>query len=409
MKKRAPGWFLKKQFVFLSIFSIIIFLSIPCIAGEGESESKPDRLVTMIPEYSGIEVEAGESISMDLIINNRGKEDETLNLWISQIPQGWKAKIKTYRYTVTGISVPAEKDKALTFEAEPDKTVKPGKYRFLIEAQTIDGRFSLSKPVTVVVKEKEKKEEKKTVGIDLTTSYPVLKGPAKGKFEFSLDIESKLDKDALFEFSAKAPEGWLVNFKPAYETKYISSLLLKSNQRKTVTVEVSPLSSAEAGEYPIDIMVDAEGAHGEAHLTVNITGTYELKVGTATGLLSLDARPGKPANVSLYVKNTGTAENTDITFISIKPENWEVEFKPESIDTLKPGDLKQVEVIITPYREALVGDYSVDIRANGRESSDSAEFRVTVKASAMWGWIGIIIIAAVIGGLTVLFRFLGRR
>jgi uncharacterized membrane protein len=128
-----------------------------------------------------------------------------------------------------------------------------------------------------------------------------------------------------------------------------------------------------------------------------------------SGLLSLETKQGKKANVSVYVKNTGTAEQTEVDFMSFKPENWEVEFNPEMIERIPPGELKQVEVTITPYEDALVGDYSVELRANGTEAEDSAEFRVTVKSSSAWGWIGIGIIIVVIGGLIVLFRLFGRR
>jgi hypothetical protein len=69
--------------------------------------------------------------------------------------------------------------------------------------------------------------------------------------------------------------------------------------------------------------------------SVVITGSYALEVGTLTGLLSLDAKQGSPANVSIYVKNTGTAANHDVKFLSFKPENWKVEFKPEKIDVIE--------------------------------------------------------------------------
>jgi uncharacterized membrane protein len=57
----------------------------------------------------------------------------------------------------------------------------------------------------------------------------------------------------------------------------------------------------------------------------------------------------------------------------------------------------------------LVGDYSVNVKVDGEKDSKNMEFRVTVKASAAWGWIGIGIIVLVIGGLIGLFRSLGRR
>jgi uncharacterized membrane protein len=166
---------------------------------------------------------------------------------------------------------------------------------------------------------------------------------------------------------------------------------------------------AQAGEFPINVRVSSGAANAEAKLMVVLTGTYGLEVGTPSGLLSLDARQGRPANMSFYVRNTGSAKNSDIKFMTFKPENWKVEFKPEKIDAIESGDLKQVEVIITPYEDALVGDYSVAVNVEGEKASKNIEFRTTVKASAVWGWIGIGIIVVVIGGLFGLFRWLGRR
>ena len=143
-----------------------------------------------------------------------------------------------------------------------------------------------------------------------------------------------------------------------------------------------------AGEYPIGIRVSSADAKGEAQLVVILTGTYGLEVGTASGLLSLNAARGKPANLSFYVKNSGSAANHDIKFMSFKPENWNVTFNPEQIDLIDPGDLKQIEMTITPYDDALVGDYSISVNIEGEKASKMIEFRTTVKASAAWGWIG---------------------
>ncbi len=286
--------------------------------------------------------------------------------------------------------------------------MKPGEYAFRVEAQTPDGQFKMAQTIMAKVREKEK-ETKESKGVKLTTSYPVLRGPSDAKFEFSVEVDSKLDEDAVFDLFAQGPQGWDLNFKPAYESKYISSLRLKANQSQTVAVEVKPSLLAEAGEYPINIRVSSGDAKAAAELQVILTGTYGLEVGTPTGLLSLDGRQGKPANMSVYVKNTGSATNHDIKFMTFKPENWKVEFKPEKIAAIEPGDLKQVEVSITPYEDALVGDYSVAVDVQGEKASKNIEFRVTVKASTAWGWIGIGIIVVVVGGLTGLFRWLGRR
>jgi uncharacterized membrane protein len=371
-------------------------------------EEKPDRLIEMAAQFPGVVISPEDDVNMDLIFYNKGKSDETVNVSLVSVPKGWEARVKTFRFTVTGVHVPSGDDKTLTFEAEPEEDLKPGKYEFRIRAQTPDGKFKMAQTVVVTVKEKEegKKESK---GVKLTTSYPVLRGPSDAKFEFSVEVDSKLDEDAVFDLFAQGPDGWDVNFKPAFESKYISSVRLKANQTQSVAVEVKPSLLAQAGEYPVNIRVSSGDAKAEAKLVVALTGTYNLEAGTPTGLLSLDARQGKTANMSFYVKNTGSAPNNDIKFMSFKPENWNIEFNPEKIPTLEPGDLKQVELTITPYEEALVGDYSVAVDIQGEKASKGLEFRVSVRASSAWGWIGIGIIVVVIAGLTGLFRWLGRR
>jgi uncharacterized membrane protein len=402
--------FSKWRKTLLSILSILIFIcgASPASGAEGKTgEQKPERLITMGVEYSGIVVPKGEEVSMDLILHNKGRTDETVAVKIADKPKGWKARVKTYRFLVTGVHVPADDKKTLTFEAVPDKGIGPGEYRFKVEAKTHDSQFQMNQEILISVKDDEKEKEER--GVKLTTSYPVIRGPSDAKFEFSLEVDSKLDKEAVFDLLAQGPGGWDVNFKPAYESKYISSLRIKGNQSQTIAVEVKPALNSPAGEYPLLIRVSSGDAKGDAKLMVILTGTYALEVGTVNGLLSLEARQGKPANVSFYIKNTGSAANNAIKFMSFKPENWKIEFKPERIESIEPGGLKQVEMIVTPYEEALVGDYSVTVNVEGERANKSIEFRTTVKASSTWGWIGISIIVAVIGGLFGLFRSMGRR
>jgi uncharacterized membrane protein len=399
---------LGKLFLIISLAMVTLMMISASSFAQTEKEKLPARAISMAAEYPGVEIAKDEDVSIDIIFHNKGRKHEDIEVWISEKPKGWKARIKTYRYTVTGVHVPSNEDKSLTFEADPEEGIKPGDYQFRINARTSDGKFRMSQAVTVKVSADEGKS-KEPKGVKLTTSYPVIRGPSDAAFEFSLEVDSKLDEDAVFDLLAQGPQGWDINFKPAYETKYISSLRIKSKQSTSVAVEVKPAMGAAAGEYPINVRVSSSDANAEANLTVILTGTYGLEVGTTSGLLSLEARGGRPANMSFYVKNTGSATNHDIKFMTFKPENWKVEFKPEKIDAIEAGDLKQVELIITPYEDALVGDYSVGVNVEGEKAAKTIEFRTTVKASAAWGWIGIGIIVVVIGGLFGLFRWLGRR
>jgi uncharacterized membrane protein len=385
-----------------------VLLSSPVVWGtEKEKKDLPQRQISVAPEYTSITVPEGEEVSIDLTVANQGRQDEVIDLSLTQIPKGWKARIKTYSFDVSGLFVPSDKSKSLTLKAEAEEGTGPGKYVFGIKGQTQDGKLVSASHVTVTVREKDK--EKKSKGVNLTTSYPVLQGPTDAKFEFSMEVENKTDKDGTFNLSAQGPTNWDINFKPSYEEKLISSLVLKAGARQSVAVAVKPYLLAEAGKYPIQVKVSAPEGTAEAELTVILTGTHKIEVGTASGLLSLTAQTGKPANMSFYVKNTGSASQNNVKLLSFKPENWKVEFKPEKLDKLAPNELKQIEMVVTPSDQALVGDYSVAVGVEAEKASKNLEFRVTVKASTAWGWVGIAIIVLVVLGLVILFVRVGRR
>ncbi len=378
--------------------------------GETQKKDLPPRAISISPEYTGVVVPEGDDVSIDLGVSNKGRNDENLDLRLTSVPDGWKAWIKTYDFGVTGVHVKSDTHKNLTLRAQPGKGVAPGNYTFVIQGQTEDRQLTSTGRVVITVE--EKKEEKRPEGVRIVTSYPVLTGPTDSKFEFSVEVENKSDKEGIFNLAAQAPKNWNVNFKPAYEDKFISSLRLKAGQSQTMAVELTPNPWAKPGEYTVAVKISSPEAEGQVALTVILTGTFKLDAGTANGLLSLPAVRGEASLVSFYVKNTGSAPLNNVRFISFQPENWKVAFAPESIDTLAPQELKQVEVSITPAGQALVGDYSVGLRVESGsppKADKTIEMRVSVTASAAWGWIGIGLIVFVMAGLVFLFTRLGRR
>jgi len=392
-------------FVFLVVLISCLILPSLLLAQGEKKDLRPERGIAVFPEFSGVIVPRGETVRMELILEDKGRTDEIIDVKVSTIPKGWKATLKGGSYVVSGLYVPGGKTKNLALTLEPDKTVGPGDYVFQFDAQTADGKFTFSNKLNVTVQERTAGLE----DIQITTSYPVLRGQTDAKFEFSLDIMNKSEVDRTFNLAAVGPEKWEINFKPSYEAKQISSLRIKGGMSQSVAVEVTPAKEASPEEYPVLVRVSSGEKRAEVKLKVALTGIYKLDAGTPSGILSLEAVAGKTANFSFFVKNTGSAVNRNVTFSSFKPENWEVTFKPEKIDALETGALKQVEVTVKPAAQALVGDYSVGVMINGEKSDKTIEMRVTVKASTAWGWIGIGIIIFVIAGLSALFIYLGRR
>jgi uncharacterized membrane protein len=389
----------------ISLVVLLFLFSSFTLAQEEKKDLRPERGIAIYPEYSAVTIPKGESVKMDLTLENKGRKDETIDVNISTIPKGWKATLKGGSYLVSGMFVSNGKSRNLALNLEPDKTVAAGTYDFQFDAKTDDGKFSSTHKLAVTVQERTPGLE----DIQITTSYPVLRGQTDARFEFSIEVMNKIEVDRTFNLAAIAPEKWEINFKPSYEQKQISSFRIRGGQSQTVAVEVSPPREARSGEYPILVRVSSGDKKAEVRLTVALTGIYKIDAGTPTGILSLEAVAGKAANFSLFVKNTGSAVNRNITFSSFKPENWEVKFNPEKIDALDPNALKQVEVTVKPAAQALVGDYSLGCLVNGEKSDKTVEIRVTVRASTAWGWIGIGIIIFVIAGLSALFIWLGRR
>jgi uncharacterized membrane protein len=362
--------------------------------------------VTLAFEYPGVEVFVGETITVGLVLQNKGPEDQSVNVQVAERPSGWNTAIKSSGLTVTGVFLPAGQSKTLSFEAAPPLQLRTGRYQFRVEAQA--GELSLGETFTATVRDR-REQARGTAGIGLSTAYPILRGSSDVWYEFSLELENKLEEDTVFDLSARGPEGWEVNFKPAYEQRYISSFQLRAKRSGKLTVEVKPPAGARPGEFPVNVRISSGAAFAETTLAVVLTGTYDLAVESVSGVLSLSAQQGKPARLGISIKNLGTAPQNHIGLFSFQPENWVVDFIPDAVDGLAPGETRQVEVIVTPHEKALVGDYSLELKANGEKVSKPIEFRITVKASSIFGWIGIALIVLVIGALALLFRWLGRR
>jgi len=389
----------------VAAFLFFMLIGAPSLFGQVDLS---DRDISVAFEYPGVEMSSWAPIAVDLILRNKGVNDEILLFSIVDQPGGWSASIKSSELTVTGIFLAAGDTKRLSFEAVPPEKRAAGQYEFRVHAQTKDGRWASDQNLQISVRARTS-STRGAEEMGLTTAYPVLRGPAEVSYEFTLELDNKRDEDTVFDLFARGPESWEVNFKPVYEPRYISSFQIKARQAKKLVVEVKPPRDAPAGEYPVFIRVSSEIAAAELSLTIIITGTYEISVSTASGSLSIGAIRGKPATINLFVKNVGTALQSHIGLFSYNPENWDATFEPERIDGLQPGQTQEIKLTIVPYERALVGDYSVEIRANGDKVSEPLEFRVTVNASAAVGWIGIAIIILVIGGLAILFRWLGRR
>ncbi|MGH8875091.1 MAG: NEW3 domain-containing protein, partial [Acidimicrobiia bacterium] len=144
-------------------------------------------------------------------------------------------------------------------------------------------------------------------------------------------------------------------------------------------------------------------------LLVELTGTFDIILQTQDQRLNAEVTAGAPSELALLVGNPGTAPLTAVSLDATAPSGWEVTFAPESIDAIPPGETAQVTAAITPSPEAVAGDYRITFRSSVDQATDTIEIRATVSPSALWGLVGVGVIALTLAGLAMVFRRFGRR
>jgi uncharacterized membrane protein len=123
----------------------------------------------------------------------------------------------------------------------------------------------------------------------------------------------------------------------------------------------------------------------------------------------VQAEAGTGTPIDLVVTNDGTAPIEDVDLSASPPSDWKAEFQPKKLAALDAGASAPVQVLLTPSSKAVAGDYMANIRASAKGDSSSADFRVTVTTSTLWGVVGIGIIAiALLIVVGAVARF-GRR
>jgi uncharacterized membrane protein len=204
---------------------------------EPRAKDRPERAISLYTDYSRVTIPHGEPLRLDLTVENKGRRDEDVALTLTAVPRGWKAQIKGGSFAVRGVPVASEKSRTLTFTAEPEKGLRPGTYTFEIEGRSADGALRVTQTIHVTTEERSG-----AVGgeLQVTTSYPVLRGPSDSSFEFSLEVNNKSDADRVVTVGAEAPKGWDVTIKPGFETKQITSLRVRAGSSERVALEVKP-------------------------------------------------------------------------------------------------------------------------------------------------------------------------
>jgi len=407
---------ISKAYLFWLLLATLMAASPPLVSAHDSSEGTtarpevPDEQkepFELIMAYTNITVGPGQDFEMDAEIVNPRKAAVRVALNTTSLPEGWTAAFHSRypSFPVGGIMVQGGKSTTLELKVKLPDRVEPGDYEVSVTAT--DSKGEKTENTKVAFRVSAKKVD--TGGLKMESQYPVLSGNTSQTFKFSIDLKNETDNPVTTALAAQAPPGWVIKIKPQFEETQISSIALKKDSSETLSVEIQPPLLGDPGDYPIVVKARSGGLSTQADLKISLSGTQKLNMGTATGRLNASATAGEQAQVDFLVANAGTAPLTNLAFISSKPDQWEVNFRPDKIDSLNPGEVREVKMEITAPDRAVAGDYMLNVTTNSPDVSKSIDFRVTVSTPTIWGWIGAFIVALVVLGLAAVFIRLGRR
>jgi uncharacterized membrane protein len=376
-------------------------------AEKKEAADSKDSFNLILP-FQDLTVGQGQEVTMDAEVVNRTKNPVQVGLSVESVPKGWEVGFSSRypSYPVRSVMVQGEKSTTLEFKAKVPDNTKAGDYELKVSAKDDAGKTSQSE----LLKFRVTTKKVETGGLKLSSQYPVLSTPTGQTLKFTVDLKNETNKPLTASLAAQAPNEWNVRFKPQFGDTLISSIALKENATETLSVEIDSPLRAEAGEFPITVRARSGAYEASTSLKVTLKGTYDLKIGTASGTLNTAITAGKKATVDFLIGNAGSAPIRNLSFVTKKPnEKWTSEFKPDKLDALNPGEVREVKMELLAPERTIAGDYLMTLSTNSPDSTKSVEFRVTVSTPTLWGWLGAGIVTAVVLGLGIVFVRLGRR
>ena len=383
----------------VSALMMVASVSLAAVSASFAKDPSPDAIkgLYLTTDFPAVQIRAGEETTLPLTIYNYGLPPQRTAVTIADKPADWKADVEGSGKPVSAAFVDYDGRASLNLKLNIPATAKAGDYKITIQADGDDAKSSL--PISI------KLTEPLAAKLTATPKFPVLRGSPKSSFDFNVAVKNESGADMTVNLRVDAPGGFTTTFKEGYSTQEITSLSIKANESKDITVAVKPAPRAPAGETPILLAIAGDKASVQAKLALDISGQPAITVTGQDERLSGEATAGQERSIPLIIRNTGSAPARGVAVSATPPSGWKISFDPKEIPEIAAGEELKVSALVTPSAKAIAGDYMVSVRASGEGVSESANYRVTVTTSTLWGVTGI---AVIIAALLVLVGAVGR-
>ena len=389
-------------------------------AGAAAANAQGQDLVLEVPIQS-IEVrtpdEAQQGTTLDVVVANVG--DELIEADVSvEGPDGWQASLfhKFKLVSVSSLSLtPGGRTQDLEFRFVTPLDAKNDTYTFSLRLTGPNDALIRETDFVIVVdmaevrgEEEEEETPRLAGGFEFDTRFSSLTTPVGEPIDFRVNIRSRDRSDLNFGLEADTPMGWRVAFRPSFQDADIRAIAIRSGGSASVDAVVTAPSTAAPGVYPVVLRAIPDGlAPEEIALQVELRGVPDLRLTTASGLLTVDANAGATTDIKVQVVNAGAAAN-NIRFVTGMPPGWGVKIDHNPVPRVEANGTFDVTVSVTPPEKTVPGDYQFQLIASVEGQSTGLIVGVTVVRSDVFAILGIALIGVVVLGLGGLFFRLSR-
>ena len=389
-------------------------------AGAAAANAQGQDLVLEVPIQS-IEVrtpdEAQQGTTLDVVVANVG--DELIEADVSvEGPDGWQASLfhKFKLVSVSSLSLtPGGRTQDLEFRFVTPLDAKNDTYTFSLRLTGPNDALIRETDFVIVVdmaevrgEEEEEETPRLAGGFEFDTRFSSLTTPVGEPIDFRVNIRSRDRSDLNFGLEADTPLGWRVAFRPSFQDADIRAIAIRSGGSASVDAVVTAPSTAAPGVYPVVLRAIPDGlAPEEIALQVELRGVPDLRLTTASGLLTVDANAGATTDIKVQVVNAGAAAD-NIRFVTGMPPGWGVKIDHNPVPRIEANGAFDVTVSVTPPEKTVPGDYQFQLIASVEGQSTGLIVGVTVVRSDVFAILGIALIGVVVLGLGGLFFRLNR-
>ncbi len=372
-----------------SIVGLVMLAAAPGMSAAGE--------ITLTTPFPAIAVAPGSTPSFEISVTTRAPGRVALS--VGAVPTGWTAVLRGGGFTIDGVESDGSTATKVTLNVTVPTEATEGTTHIVVRG-TISGA-STTLPIDIRVAPNAAGD------VSLTTDIPQLKGASDATFPFSLTLKNDTAEDLPFSVVAAGPAGWTVTAQVGSQAQ-AASVVVKAGSTSTVSVSAKPAEGTAAGDYPIAVDATSGSRSAHADLSVEITGSYKLALSTSDQRLNMSGTAGSVSDITLVLTNSGTADIEGAVMSATAPTGWKTDFDTPSV-TVPAGKTVNVVAHVTPSSDAIAGDYLTTFKATAPVANASADVRVTIQTSLLWGIVGIGLIVLVLVGLWWTFQRYGRR